>query len=254
MRLRRDPELRARVQRRLDANPVWRRVRGPLGFAWDRLMPGRLGLELTTLLALASVGFFTYFWLASLLGTSQIARLDDEAFAIADALYVPVADDILSVLTHLGSLPVTLTAVLLTAGWAICTRSATREGVALIAAYAVTYAVVHIGKAATDRPRPSDPHAIGRGDVRIPRATAPTPSRWWRARSCSPAAATTSPRASRSSPSRSRSRVGVAASRVYLRVHYLSDVIGGLAIGTAIFSLAGIVALAVGALRNNGGR
>ena len=42
--------------------------------------------------------------------------------------------------------------------------------------------------------------------------------------------------------------------RVYLRVHYLSDVIGGLALGTAIFSLAGIVALVVGALRNNGGR
>ena len=47
--------------------------------------------------------------------------------------------------------------------------------------------------------------------------------------------------------------LGVAASRVYLRVHYLSDVIGGLALGTAIFSLAGIVALVVGALRNNGG-
>jgi len=32
VRLRRDPELRARVQRRLDANPLWRRVRGPLTF------------------------------------------------------------------------------------------------------------------------------------------------------------------------------------------------------------------------------
>ena len=72
---------------------------------------------------------------------------------------MPVADDILSVLTHIGSLPVTLTAVLLTAGWAIYTRSATREGLALIAGYAVTFAAVHIGKAATDRPRPSDPHA-----------------------------------------------------------------------------------------------
>ena len=48
--------------------------------------------------------------------------------------------------------------------------------------------------------------------------------------------------------------VAVAASRVYLRVHYLSDVVGGLAIGTAIFALAGIVALVVGELRNNGGR
>ena len=164
VRLRRDPEMRARVQRRLDANPLWRRVRGPLGFAWDRLMPGRLGLELTTLLALAGVGFYTYFWLESLLGTSQIARLDDEAFAIADALYVPVADDILSVLTHLGSLPVTLPAVLLTAGWAIRTRRATREGLALIAALRG-----HLRRRAhrqgRDRPAAAlGPARLGRGD------------------------------------------------------------------------------------------
>ena len=30
VRLRRDPEMRARLQRRLDASPAWRRVRGPL--------------------------------------------------------------------------------------------------------------------------------------------------------------------------------------------------------------------------------
>ena len=69
VRLRRDPEMRARLQRRLDASPAWQRVRGPLMFLWDRLSPGRLGLELTTLLALAGVGFFTYFWLASVLDT-----------------------------------------------------------------------------------------------------------------------------------------------------------------------------------------
>ena len=45
--------------------------------------------------------------------------------------------------------------------------------------------------------------------------------------------------------------VGIAVSRVYLRVHYLSDVLGGLAIGTAVFALAGILALVVGALRHN---
>ena len=32
VRLRRDPEMRARLQRRLDANPLWQRVRGPLMF------------------------------------------------------------------------------------------------------------------------------------------------------------------------------------------------------------------------------
>ena len=253
VRLRRDPEMRARVQRRLDDNPVWQRVRGPLMFLWDRLSPGRLGLELTTLLALAGVGFFTFFWLASVLGTSQIDRLDDNAFRIADAFYMPVADDIISVLTHLGSLPVTLTATVLTAGWAIHTRSATREGLALIAAYAVTFAVVHIGKAATDRPRPSNPHASAEGLA--------YPSGHSAYAVALVACAVVLARGGHNLATRFALvtiaiaiALGVAASRVYLRVHYLSDVIGGLAIGTAIFSSAGIVALVVGALRNNGER
>jgi undecaprenyl-diphosphatase len=253
VRLRRDPELRARVQRRLDANPLWRRVRRPLGFAWDHLMPGRLGLELTTLLALASVGLYTFIWLASLLGTTQIDRLDDDAFRIADALYVATVDDIVSVLTHLGSLPVTLLAVLLTAGWAIRTRRATREGIALIAAYAVTYAVVHIGKAATDRPRPSNPHASAEGLA--------YPSGHSAYAVALVACAIVLARGGHGLAARFALvtiaivlAVAIAASRVYLRVHYLSDVIGGLAIGTAIFSLAGIVALVVGALRHNGRR
>ncbi len=253
IRLRRDPEMRARVQRRLDANPLWRRVRGPLTFVSDRLTPGALGLELTTLLALASVGLFTFFWLESLLGTSQLAALDARAFSIADALYVPMAADLLSVLTHIGSLPVTLTAVILTAGWAIRTRRATREGVALIAAYAVTYAVVHIGKAATDRPRPANPHAEAGGLA--------YPSGHSAYAVALVACAIVLARGGHGLATRFALvgvaialAVGVAASRVYLRVHYLSDVIGGLAVGTGIFALAGIVALVVGALRNNGGR
>jgi membrane-associated phospholipid phosphatase len=244
LRLRRDPALRARVRGRLEANPAWRRVRG---------LPGWLGLELTTLLALASVGLYTYFWLASLLDSSQIARLDDDAFRIADALAMAMLIDVVSVLTHIGSLPVTLLAVLLTAGWAIRTRRATREGVALIAAYALIFAAVHIGKAATDRPRPSDPRAGAEGFS--------YPSGHAAYAVALVACAIVLARGGHGLAARSALvgiaivvAVGVAASRVYLRVHYLSDVIGGLAVGTAIFSLAGIVVLAVGTLRHNEGR
>jgi len=253
VRLRRDPQMRARVQRRLDANPVWRGARGPLGFAWGRLMPGALGLELTTLLALASVGLFVYLWLASLLGTVEIASLDADAFSVGDALYAPMADDVLSVLTHLGSLPVAALAVLVTASWAIRTRRATREGIAIVVALAVTWAVVHLAKAATDRPRPGDPHASASGLA--------YPSGHSAYAIALVACAIVLARGGHGLAARFAIvgiaiglAAGVAASRVYLRVHYLSDVIGGLAIGTAIFSLAGVVALVVGALRNNGGR
>ena len=43
----------------------------------------------------------------------------------------------------------------------------------------------------------------------------------------------------------------VALSRVYLRAHYLTDVLGGVALGLAIWALVGIVALFAGAVRHN---
>jgi membrane protein DedA with SNARE-associated domain/membrane-associated phospholipid phosphatase len=253
VRLRRDAEMRARVRERLDANPVWRRVRRPLAFAWHRFSPGRLGLELTTLLALASVGLFTFFWLESLLGTTMLASLDDDAFSLLDRLYTPVAGDVVRVFTDLGSFPVTVLAVLLTAGWAIRTRRATREGMALVGAYAVTWAVVHVAKTATDRPRPPDPHASSAGMA--------FPSGHSAYAVALVACAIVLARGGHRMATRFAIvgiaiglAVAIGLSRVYLRVHYLSDVLGGWAIGTAIFSLAGIVALVVGALRNNGGR
>jgi undecaprenyl-diphosphatase len=228
-------------------------VRGPLAFAWHRFSPGRLGLELTTLLALASVALFAYFWLASLLGTPMLATLDRDAFSALGRLYTPVAGDVVRVLTDLGSFPVTALAVLLTAGWAIRTRRATRDGVALAGAYAVTWAVVHIGKAATNRPRPPDPHASAAGMA--------FPSGHSAYAVALVACAIVLARGGHRMATRfaivgiaTGLAAAIAVSRVYLRVHYLSDVLGGLAIGAAIFSLAGIVALVVGALRNNGER
>ena len=144
-------------------------------------------------------------------------------------------------------------AVLLTAGWAIRTRRATREGIALVAAYAVTWAVVHIAKGATDRPRPADPHASATGMA--------YPSGHSAYAIALVACAIVLARGGHRMATRFAIvgiAIGLAAaiglSRIYLRVHYLSDVLGGLAIGTAIFSLAGVVALVVGSLRNNEGR
>ena len=45
--------------------------------------------------------------------------------------------------------------------------------------------------------------------------------------------------------------VAIGLSRVYLRVHYLSDVGGGWALGLAAFSLCGAIALVVDYLRQN---
>jgi len=43
----------------------------------------------------------------------------------------------------------------------------------------------------------------------------------------------------------------IGLSRVYLRVHYLSDVVGGWALGAALFSICALVALLVASVRHN---
>ena len=46
----------------------------------------------------------------------------------------------------------------------------------------------------------------------------------------------------------------VGVTRVYLRVHYLTDVIGGAALGVALWALIGTIALVAGYVRHNGRR
>jgi membrane-associated phospholipid phosphatase len=43
----------------------------------------------------------------------------------------------------------------------------------------------------------------------------------------------------------------VGLTRIYLRVHYLSDVVGGWALASAIFAICATVALVIGYVRNN---
>jgi membrane-associated phospholipid phosphatase len=43
----------------------------------------------------------------------------------------------------------------------------------------------------------------------------------------------------------------VGASRIYLRAHYVSDVVGGWGLAAALFALCGTVALVIGYVRNN---
>ena len=161
-----------KVQERLDRNPMWRRVRGPAIFVADH---AQFGLELTTLLALAAVGTYVFFGLAQLLGPEPLAPFDREAFDIGDALAMDAAIDVVRVLTHVGSLPVTAAVVVATAIWAARAARA-REGVALVVAHALTFALVHIAKdtearAAAERPATPTPRASP-----IPPATPPTRS------------------------------------------------------------------------------
>ena len=249
VKLRRDQEFRTKVQRQLDGNPMYRRVRKPLFFIADN---ATLGLELATLLALAAVGTYVFFGLGALIGPEPLAPFDQDAFDLLDALYMQPLGDVIRVLTHLGSYPVTAALVIATAIWA-ARRHRVREGVALVVAHALTFACVHIAKDAEGRVRPSDPHSSTEG-LAYPSGHSAYAIAWI-------ACAVVLARGGHHWATRfALVTVAVAiaafvgASRIYLRAHYLSDVIGGFALGTAIYALVGVVTIVIGAVRNTGGR
>ena len=93
------------------------------------------------------------------------------------------------------------------------------------------------------RPRPARRRPRGRERLRLSRpATRRSLSPIWRSGWCSSRAAPL-PGGSRSCSGGLALAVAIGLSRVYLRVHYLSDVGGGWAVGLAVFSLCGAVAL-----------
>jgi len=96
--------------------PLVRRAQRPARFVWDRVTPGDLGLELTTLLAVARVGGFVFGGCASLLTHVATTPGDVRAFHIADDLRSGAAVSIARVVTWLGALPVTGGAVVVAAG------------------------------------------------------------------------------------------------------------------------------------------
>ena len=123
------------------------------------------------------------------------------------------------------------------------------EAIALSAGLAITQITTQIIKGAVDRPRPDD------GVVDVSGFSYPSGHA-----SISVTFLAIAVVLSRTVPAAWRVALVVAGavlavaiglSRVYLRVHYLSDVLGGWAVGLAAFSLCGAVALVVDYLRNN---
>ncbi len=86
--------------------PLAEQSEKPARFVWNRFTPGELGLEITTLLALAAVGLFAFVLLGDAPEEATQMRVDDWAFDIADRLYSEPVKDVLVWVTALGSFPV----------------------------------------------------------------------------------------------------------------------------------------------------
>jgi membrane protein DedA with SNARE-associated domain len=230
--------------------PFARRVKAPLVFAWNRLTPGELGLELTTLLMTGGIGFFVFFGYWHIFQTRATTIGDERAMKVADDLNNGTLVAIAKVVTTLGSLPVTGSVAFVISVW-LAARHRIAEALAVASGMALTVWAVHWAKDAVDRPRPDHP-LVSAADQSYPSGHSaysiiyvvaavvigrmyPT----WKGRAAIVGAA-----------------IGlvvlVGATRIYLRVHYFSDVIGGYGLATGIFSVTAIVALVVTHLRQNG--
>jgi membrane protein DedA with SNARE-associated domain/membrane-associated phospholipid phosphatase len=232
------------------ALPAWRRLVPFLRFLWERVTPGQLGLELTTLLAIASVGSFLFFGLGSMADGSDRLQTDTKAFDVASRIETSWLDDVLELVTRLGSSSVVLPVVFVAVVFLLSRRRVT-EGVVLAAGTVLTFVAVNLTKPIVDRSRPSD-SLVSTDGSSFPSGHAAYAVAYV---AIAVAVSHAFPRVLHRAVFVTAAIVLAAViglSRVYLRAHYLSDVVAGWGMAAALFSICGIVGLVVAVIRHNG--
>lgn len=230
--------------------PAARALSGPARFTVDRFTPGDLGLEVTTLFAVAAVGSFAFFAFAFSVGPGEpLPFTDRRAVSIANDLYAAWLVDVAKAVSVLGSLPfvigLCLVASLVLARWRAWLGIAS-----LVVGTALVYAGVHITKNVVDRPRPTDALVDTAGSA-YPSGHAAYAVAW----------VAVAVLLARFVPWLAGRAVTVVVgivlaalvglSRVYLHVHWWSDVVGGWGLAASIYALCGILALLVAFIGKN---
>lgn len=229
-----------------------RRFRPQILFLWERVTPGgTFGLELTSLMAVLAVASFVLVaYTVIVTGEPGPTPGDNTAIEIAERLRAGWLTDLSKAFTHLGSLVVTGSLAFVAAAMLVARRR-WAEFAVLLAGFAIAIVGVHELKDAVDRPRPGG-GLIGVSGSSFPSAHAAYSTFYvWLAVTI----------VMRLRPGMARGALVVATgialtalvglSRVYLGVHYFSDVSAGWALGVAAFSLCAAVALVVTTLRQN---
>jgi membrane protein DedA with SNARE-associated domain/membrane-associated phospholipid phosphatase len=232
-----------------------RRFQPQLLFLWERVTPGgTFGLEFTSLMAVFAVASFVLVAYTVIVnGEPGPTPGDTTAIEIAERLSVGWLTDLAKAFTHLGSAAVVGSLAFLS-GALLVARRRWAELWVLVAGAVLIVVGVHEIKDLVDRPRPPG-GPIGTSGSSFPSAHAAYSTFYvWLAVTI----------VMRLRPGMARGAAVVSAgialtalvglSRVYLGVHYLSDVSAGWALGAAAFSLCAAVALVIATVRQNGRR
>ncbi len=239
--------------------PLHRRVVRPVThvampyvrFAFDRVSPGGLGLELTTLLAIAGVGIFVFVtYLSQLAADPGPTPLDTELLDLGDRIRNDMLVDVAEMVTALGAFPTVAVLVLATA-ILLVVRKRYAEALVLVVGLVLIYVAVNVTKAELGRERPGG-SLVGTSGHAYPSGHAAYATAW-----IAVAVALTRRLHVVASSVLVFIALAIAAavgiSRVYLRAHWASDVFGGWGLGVGIFATLAAVALVVEYIRHNGG-
>ena len=254
-------ENRSKLARRLEGTRVGRpalafgrKIEPQARFFWHRLTPGELGLEFTTAMAVLAVSLFVVIGYGTVVvGDPSATPGDATAFQIANEVRSGWLDDVAQVVTDVGSGYVTL-AVALALAVFLAAKRMWPELIVTVIAVAISHLAVPVLKELVDRPRPADPLTSSGGDAWPSGHAANAIIYAWIGFL---AAVRGNVRVVSGTVLIVIGLVVAAAiglSRVYLRVHFLSDVNSGAALAVAAFAGCSAVALLVVHFRDNGER
>jgi len=229
-----------------------RRYQPQLRFLWNRVTPGgTFGLEFTSLMAALAVSLFVLVaYIVVVGGDPGPTPGDERAIDLVGHLQSGLLTDLSKVVTFLGGGVFTwgLTAV---CAVLLGARGRWAEMGVLLAGITLASVGFHEIKAEVDRPRPEGRLVATTGSAFPSGHAAHSVIYVWLALTIVLRLRPGMARATAVIVTGLTLTILVGLSRVYLNVHYLSDVSGGWALGVAAFSLSAAVALVITQVRHN---
>jgi undecaprenyl-diphosphatase len=178
--------------------------------------------------AIVAAALAVFFGLGLALSGDALLPGDRLAFDVTGDLRFGAGVDVVRVLTDVASFPVTLVVVAITALVVGQRRGGTREALALVGGFLLVFVLVHVTKDLWARPRPPE---------RLQDVVGKSYPSGHSAYAIAFVACALALRSRRLVMAAVALAMAIGLSRLYLHVHFLTDVLGGYALATAVFAV-----------------